>query len=124
MFVSVAGIKSRPTFDQLFQLIDIGRSLHSCIHCDRTLVIESRERLIEGLHAKLVLTGLHHRVDLMDFVFANQVSNGGVGNQYLKRHGATGSFGPRQTAPGTKCLQALAKAERESESVDRTGIRR
>lgn len=47
-------------------------------------MIESGQSLIEGLHAVLVLTGLHHRIDLMDLVFADQVSDGGVGDQDLK----------------------------------------
>jgi hypothetical protein len=32
----------------------------------------------------------------MDLVFANQIANGGIGNQYLHHHNPAAPIGPRQ----------------------------
>src|SRR5512140_640160 len=44
---------------------------------DDAAVHERRERLVEGLHAVLVLPGLHHRVDLVELVLADEVADRG-----------------------------------------------
>ena len=51
-------------------------------------MMQRRKSLIKGLHAKFVLAGLHHRIDLMDLVLADQVSDSGIGDKDLKGHNA------------------------------------
>src|SRR5579884_1322137 len=60
-------------------------------HLQRDLLcqIRRRQRLIEGLHAELVLARLHRRIDLVDLVFADQVADGGIRHQNLHHHGAS-----------------------------------
>ena len=72
-------------------------------------MVESGQRLIEGLHTVLVLTGLHHRVDLMDLVFADQVSDSGIGNKYLEAHYSAAAFSARQQ----RLTENALKHERE-----------
>ena len=82
---------------------------------DLAFVIKRGQRLIEGLHSVLVLAGLHHRVDLVDLVFADQVSDGAVGNQDFERHRAAASFSARQ--------QRLAQNSFEHERKLRANLR-
>src|ERR1043165_5672560 len=63
-----ARVDAGTTIDQLAQLIDIRRTLQRRLHIDLALVIQRGQRLIESLHAVLVLARLHHRVDLVHLV--------------------------------------------------------
>src|SRR5690348_1098114 len=83
---SVGLVYARSALDELFQLVRIGRTLHCGFQCDLTFLIERRQRLVECLHPEFILTGLHHRIDLMDLVFADKVANSRIRYQYLKRH--------------------------------------
>ena len=80
--------------DDLLQLVRHGGARECDLKGDEATEIQRRERLVEGLHPVLGLTGLHHAVDLMDLVLADQVANGGVREQDLHRHdaAATGGF--------------------------------
>ena len=74
---------------------------------DLTFVVESSQRLIEGLHSVLVLTSLHHRVDLVDFIFADQVSNRAVGQDLAIARPVPSARG---STPDTEFLRARGKA--------------
>jgi len=45
--------------------------------------VRSRQRLIERLHPEFVLSGLHRRIKFVNFVFADQVADGGIRNHDL-----------------------------------------
>ena len=47
---------------------------------------QRRERLVKCLHSEFILPGLHHRIDLVDLVFADQVADSGVWHQYFESH--------------------------------------
>ena len=93
---TITCVEARPAFDELFQLVGIRRTLHGNIERDLSLVNEGRKRLVEGLHSELVLPRLHHRVDLVDLVLADQVSNSRVRHQDLEGHHAAVTGGLRQ----------------------------
>ena len=81
--------------NQVAQLICIRGTLHGGLAGNLSLVEKSRERLVEGLHAVNILAGLHHRIDLVDFVLADQISNGRIRHQdfHCQRPSPTISFG-------------------------------
>lgn len=56
-------------------------------------MVERRERLVEGLHAVLALSRLHHRVDLVNLVLADEVTYRGVGHEDFERHAAASAVG-------------------------------
>ena len=58
--------------------------------------VQRRQRLVERLHAELLLAGLHRRVDLVDLVLADQVADGGRRHQDLQRHDAPAAARLRQ----------------------------
>jgi len=90
-----AGVDAGAVFDQLAQLIGVRATLHGHVHRDEPLVVERGERLVEGLHAVLALAGLHHRVNLVDLVLADQVADGRVGDEDLQGHRAAPAVGAR-----------------------------
>ncbi len=63
----------------------IGGAVESGLQGDQAFEVQGGERLIEGLHAVLRLPGLHHAVDLVHLVLADEVADGGVGNEDLHR---------------------------------------
>src|SRR5262249_28119883 len=63
---AIRRIQSGSAFDQLLQLIRVRCSLHRGLECDLAGMIERCQRLVKCLHTELFLTGLHHRIDLMD----------------------------------------------------------
>ena len=93
---TVAGINSGAAIDQLAQLVYVRRTLQRRVQTNLAFVIERRQRLVERLHPVLVLARLHHRVDLVDFVFADQVANSAVGHEDLEGHRAAAAFSTRQ----------------------------
>src|SRR5215204_3053525 len=92
---AVAGVDARAVLDQLAQLVGVGGPLHRRLDGDEPLVVERGQRLVEGLHAVLALAGLHHRVDLVHLVLADEVADGRVGDEYLQRHRAPAAVGAR-----------------------------
>src|SRR6185503_8415747 len=62
--------------DQILKLVGVRRTSHR--HLERYLLLEvqAHKRLVEGLHPELLLPGLHHRVNLVDLVLANQIADG------------------------------------------------
>src|SRR6185503_4184323 len=94
-FPTVARVDAGATIDQLAQLVDVRRTLHGGIQSDLALVIERGQCLVESLHAVLVLASLHHRIDLVDFVFTNQISNSALRHEDLERHRTSASFSAR-----------------------------
>src|SRR5436305_2904316 len=75
--------------DDLLQLVRIGRAGEGRLQRDQPLEVQGGQRLVEGLHPVLGLAGLHHAVDLVHLVLADQVADGGAGDQDLNRHRAT-----------------------------------
>ena len=67
--------------------------MHCCLPRNLPLVEQRGERLIEGLHAMNILSRLHHRIDLMNFVFTDQVSNRRIGNQDFHRQRSAAAIG-------------------------------
>src|SRR5262249_38488770 len=72
-----------PAIDQVLQLILIRGARHSQLERNQFPEIQACQRLIESLHSELLLTGLHHRIVLMNFVLAYQVSDGRIRHEYL-----------------------------------------
>ena len=60
---------------------------------DHALVKKRSQRLIESLHSVYILPGLHHRIDLMNLVFTDQIPNGGIGDQNLHSQCAATAVG-------------------------------
>ncbi len=91
----VAGVDAGAVLDQLAQLVRVRRALDGDLHRDEPLVVERGERLVEGLHAVLALTRLHHRVNLVHLVLADEVADGGVRDEDFQRHRAAAAVGAR-----------------------------
>src|SRR5205085_1470073 len=72
---------------------------------DDALVVERGERLVERLHAVLALAGLHHRVNLVHLVLADEVAYGRVGHENLQRHDATAPVSAGQKRLAEYALQ-------------------
>src|SRR5919107_589828 len=92
---AAAGVDARAVLDQLAQLVGVRRALHRDLDRDEALVVERGERLVEGLHAVLALARLHHRVNLVNLVLADEVAYGRVGHEYFERHAAPAPVGAR-----------------------------
>ena len=60
LFVAVVGVEAGSSIDQFLQFIGVRGPLHCRVQGDLAFVIERCQRLIESLHAILVLAGLHH----------------------------------------------------------------
>src|SRR5581483_9748294 len=84
------GLHTRAAVDHFLQLVRHGRAQQGRLQRNLLLEIERGERLVERLHPVLVLAGLHGRVNLVDFVFADQVADGRVRHQDF--HGAGASL--------------------------------
>ena len=67
----------------------IARPLQRRLQRDLLLEIGRGQRLIKRLHAELILTGLHGRIDLVNLVLANQIADRGVGDEDFHDHGAS-----------------------------------
>src|SRR5262245_29923081 len=61
--------------DHFLQFVAQRGRAHRGLERDRLLEVQRRQRLVHRLHARLLLARLHRRVDLVDLVFADQVSN-------------------------------------------------
>src|SRR5216684_8157472 len=77
-----------PAVDHFLQLILVAGALHRNFQRDLFLKISGCQRLVERLHAELLLSRLHGGINLMDFVFADQISDGSVGRHDFHNHGA------------------------------------
>src|SRR6185312_16079829 len=88
--------RNHSTVNNVLQFVRHGRALQRCFQRDLLLEIERGKRLVKGLHSKPVLAGLHGGINLVNFVFTNQVAHGGVGNKDLHGHHATISSHARQ----------------------------
>src|SRR6266852_696814 len=86
--LTLAFRKPCPTVDHFLQLILVAGALHRNFQRDLLLEISGCQRLVECLHAELLLPRLHGGINLMDFVFADQVSDGSVGRHDFHNHGA------------------------------------
>ncbi len=93
---AVARVDARAVLDQLAQLVGVRRTLHRHLDGDEPLVVERGERLVQGLHAVLALSGLHHRVNLVHLVLADEVADGRVRDEDFERHAAPAPVGTRQ----------------------------
>ncbi len=82
--------------DQLAQLVRVRGALHRHVERDEALVVERGERLIEGLHPVLALPRLHHRVNLVHLVLADEVADGRVRDEDFQTHRAPAPVGARQ----------------------------
>src|SRR5688572_6502550 len=91
--------------DDLLQLVGEGRAVHRGLQRDQALEVEGGERLVVGLHAVLRLAGLHHAVDLVHLVLADQVADRRVGDQDLQRQGAPLAVGPGEERLGEDPLE-------------------
>ncbi|MGC4084609.1 MAG: hypothetical protein QM736_21450 [Vicinamibacterales bacterium] len=60
------------------------------------LHVQARQRLVGCLHAELFLAGLHHAVDLVNLVVANQVPDRGRRHHDLERRHTALAVGARQ----------------------------
>src|SRR5262249_35857118 len=87
------------------ELLRIGGARHRLLERDLTAQKQRRQRLVERLHAVLALSDLHLRVDLMQLVLADQVSDGRVRDQDLERHHAARAGGARQERLAQNALQ-------------------
>src|SRR5215469_15597164 len=70
------GWRRDSTVNHVLQLIGVRRSRHGHVQSNLLLEISIGQALIEGLHTSLPGAGLHRGIDLVNFVFANQVTNG------------------------------------------------
>src|ERR1700722_3153828 len=88
------GCRSRPlgqagaAVDHFLKLFWMTRALYRYFKRNLLLEIGRGQRLVKRLHAELVLSGLHGRINLVNFVFADQVSYRSVGNKDFHNHGA------------------------------------
>src|SRR5690348_17288992 len=67
--------KAVSSVDDFRQLVRITRSRQRDFHRDLLLEVQCRQRLVERLHSKFFLAGLHGRVNLVNLVFSDQVPN-------------------------------------------------
>src|SRR5215212_5757319 len=123
---AVACVDARAVLDQLAQLVRVRRPLHRHLDGDEALVVERGERLVEGLHAVLALAGLHHRVNLVHLVLADEVADGRVGDENFERHRATAAVRARDERltenafQDERELRAYLRLLRRREDVDDT----
>src|SRR6266536_1702493 len=95
---SASAQKASAARDHFLQLVLVAGAGERGFYGDLLLEIGGRQRLVERLHAELLLAGLHGRVDLVNLVFPDQVADGGIGNQNLHTHGPSLIVGPWQQA--------------------------
>src|SRR5580704_6484009 len=77
---------SHPAVDHVLKFIGIGRARKGNVQSDGLLEVSIRQALIERLHARDSGSGLHRRVDLVNLVFADQVTDSRRGNQDFHHH--------------------------------------
>src|SRR6266513_1119318 len=82
--------------DHLLQLVGVRRARQRHLQRNLFLEVERGQRLVEGLHPVLRLSGLHHRVDLVDLVLADEIADGRVRHEDLHGHHAAVAVGLRQ----------------------------
>src|SRR5437899_4565650 len=93
-------------------------------------MIEGGQGLVESLHSVDILARLHHRIDLMNFIFSDEVSNGRVRNQNLHRQSSTAavSLGKQRLTKNSferqRQLRAHLRLLRRRKHVDNTVNRR
>ena len=100
----------RTAVDDLLQLVRVGRARERRLQGDHALEVERRQRLVERLHAVLGLAGLHHAVDLVHLVLADQVADRRVGDQDLHRHAPAPCRRPSAAATGRGSPRARTRA--------------
>jgi len=80
--------RARAALQHLDELVRERRDRNRELLRDDAPVDERRERLVERLHPVLVLPRLHHRVDLVELVLADEVPDRGRRDEDLHRHAA------------------------------------
>src|SRR5262245_39789238 len=91
-----AGHDADAAVDHFLQLVPVRGGAEGGLERDQPLVKQARQRLVAGLHAELLLPGLHHAVDLVDLVVANQIADRGRRHEDLERHDAPLPVAARQ----------------------------
>ena len=91
--------------EHVAQLVGVGGAAEGLVQRDEPLLHEGRQRLVDGLHAVLLLADLHLRVDLVDLVLADQVPDGGVGDHDLQASTRPGAPLRRQQRLGDHALE-------------------
>src|SRR5262249_52506172 len=72
------GARSAVDAEHLLELVELGRVPQRLVDRDVVLLHERGEGLPHRLHAELGLADLHLRVDLVDLLLADEVTDGGV----------------------------------------------
>src|ERR1700722_6655549 len=88
------GCRSRPlgqagaAVNHFLKLFWMTRALYRYFQGNLLLEIGRGQGLVEGLHAELVLSGLHRRINLVDLVFPDQIAHCRVGDEDFHNHAA------------------------------------
>ena len=98
------------SLDHHAELVGLERAPHGLFERDEPPRVEREERLVQRLHAVLVLADLHRAVDLVDLVLADQVPDGGVRDQHLDRE----ARGPARPRRGMSCWLTTPWSTNES----------
>ncbi len=82
--------------DHLCELLRHRRGAQRLVHGDGSAEVVLQQGLVHGLHPGPLLARLHHAVDLVQLVLADQVPDGRVGDHDLQHQHAPLSVGSRQ----------------------------
>src|SRR5208283_3149228 len=82
--------------DDLLQFLRLGGVTDGFLQSDEAPQIQAGQALVQCLHARLALTNLHDRVDLVNLVLADEVADGSVENHHFQARDASLPRRPRQ----------------------------
>src|SRR5580658_4618521 len=78
------------------ELVGLDRPVHRLFLGNESPLVEREEALVQRLHRVLLLADLHLRVNLVDLVLADEVSDRRIGDEHLEREHASGRAVPRE----------------------------